>query len=148
MDEIKVSTDHSLYQTAFGNYGLAGVVLASSPDKAVMDANTYISYLDGLRRLGQTEAGVAQARHARDVAVFDHTSYLDALRNEAAAMQTSDSNQVVSRDANSFISYLDHLRTMGSAWQMDAATYITHLDQLRQKGFNVSETGSAQLVSR
>ena len=133
---------------AFGNYGLPGIALATGPDPAVTDANSYISYLDSLREKGQAEANIAQARHERNVAVFDHTSDLDALRELAAAMRMSASNQVISGDANSYISHLDQLRTMGSTAQTDANAYISHLDRLRQKGLNDSEISSSQLVSQ
>jgi hypothetical protein len=133
---------------AFGNYGLPDVALATGPDTGVTDANSYISYLDSLRQKGQAEASIAQARHARNVAVFDHSSDLDALRAEAAALRMSASNPVSSGDANSYISYLDQLRTMDSPAQTDANAYISHLDQLRQKGLDNAENSPSQLVSQ
>ena len=133
---------------AFGNYGLPDVAFATGPDTGVRDANSYISYLDSLREKGQAEASIARARHARNVAVFDHSSNLDALRAEAAALRMSASNQVSSGDANSYISHLDQLRTMDSTAQTDANAFISHLDQLRLKGLDNSENISSQLVSQ
>lgn len=112
--------------------------------KANMDANTFISYLDSLRELGQTEAGVATVLSERERMVYDHTSDLDALHNQAAALSRSASTG--SLDANGYISYLDQLRAMGSAPGMDANGYISYLDRLRAMG-NAATT-DASLVTR
>ncbi len=124
--------------------GLLGVALADGPNGKVKDATEFISHLDSLRDMGQAEAQIAQARHARDVAVFDHSSYLVSLRDQAAALQTTATNRPTIGDATSYISHLEQLRAMGSTTPTDANAFSTHLDQLRQKGQDAAQVSSSQ----
>ena len=143
---IRIIAFMLLTVVAFGNFG-PDVARAADPDKVTTDANAYISYLDNLRDMGQTEAQIAQARHARDVAVFDHSSYLVSLHNRVIDLRI-DANRPTIGDATAYISHLEQLRAIGNAPQTDANGFISHLDQLRYKGFDTSEVGTTALVSQ
>ena len=129
---------------AFGTFRLPGAALADGPDGVVTDATTYITYLDSLREMGQTEAQIAQARYAREVAVFDHSSLLVSLNEKAIAVSRAANNRPVITDANGFSSHLDQLRITANTAPLDATGFISHLDQLRQKGQEAAQVNSAQ----
>lgn len=125
--------------------GMSGVALASGPDDVVRNATEFISYLDSLRAMGQAEAKIVQARYVRERAVFDYSSYLVSLRDQAATMtRTTAPNRPTIGDAASYTTHLEQLRAMGSATPADANAFTTHLDQLRQKGQDTAQVTSPQ----
>jgi hypothetical protein len=128
---------------AFAAHRLPGVALASDPDTVVTDANAHTSYLDSLREMGQAEARIIQARHARDVAVFDHSSYLDNLH----ALALMARNQPVIATANDYVTHLDQLRGLNTLSRSDTGAHISSLDRLRQAGQQATLRNS-QVASR
>lgn len=115
-------------------WGMSSAALAQGPAGEVENATEFISYLDSLRGLGQAEGQIAQARYVRERTVFDYSSYLVSLRDQAAAMSTPANNRPMIGDAAAYTSHLEQLRTIGNPVPADASTFTTRLDQLRQQG--------------
>ena len=126
--------------------GMSGAALAQGPDGEVENATEFISYLDRLREMGQAEAQIAQARYIRERAVFDHSSYLVSLRDQAAAMSAPVNNRPTIGDAAAYTSHLEQLRAMGNPGPADANTFTTHLDQLRQKEQDAAQVTSPEVT--
>lgn len=126
-------------------FAMSGAALADGPDNGIDNATEFISYLDGLRDMGQAEAEITQARHIQEKAVFDFSSYLVSLREQAATPQTV-ANRPTIEDATAYTSHLEQLRAMGNPVQMDANAFATYLDELRQKGQDAARMTSPQVA--
>lgn len=117
--------------------------LASDPDTVTADANAHTTLLDSLRDRGQAVARAAQARHARDLAVFDHTSYLDSLHARANRVR----HQPAIVTANDYVTHLAQLQSFNSGAYSDSGAHISLLDRLRQEG-QTATTNKAQVAAR
>ena len=117
--------------------------LASDPDTVTADANAHTTLLDRLRDTGQAAVRAAQARHARDLAVFDHTSYLDRLHPRANRVR----RQSAIATANDYVTHLTQLQSFGSGAYSDSGAHISLLDRLRQEG-QTATTNRAQVAAR
>lgn len=128
---------------ALASYSFPGEALASDPDTVTADANAYTTTLDSLREMGQAEARLIQARHARAVAVFDHAGYLDKLHAQSVLVR----NQARIATANDYVTHLDQLRGLNTLSHSDTGAHISSLDRLRQAGQQATLRNS-QVASR
>jgi hypothetical protein len=111
---------------------LPGTVLAAGGDETSVkeaptgvttDANNFTTVLDNLRAMGRAEVRLAAAESARNAAVFNHSSDMTRLHEQAIQAQ----NRPVIASASDFISHLDQLRqTAQSALLTNEALALTH----------------------